>query len=124
MPPGIGYVQYFYPGVIVLMLLFTAIFATAPTVGDRRQGFLQGVLVAPISRATIVLGQAFGCTTLSLMQGAIFLAMAPLAGIHLSLEAIIVSLAMMALIAFAMTSIGLARPWRTESRKAFSPLYK
>ncbi|MFZ0677250.1 MAG: hypothetical protein WAN07_06125, partial [Candidatus Binatus sp.] len=48
MPPGIGYVQYFYPGVIVLMLLFTAIFATASTVDDRRQGFLQGVLVAPI----------------------------------------------------------------------------
>jgi len=101
MPAAIGYAQYFYPGVIVLMLLFTAIFATASTVDDRRQGFLQGVLVAPISRATIVLGQALGCTTLSLMQGAIFLAMAPLAGIRLSLEAIAVSAAMMAVIAFA-----------------------
>src|SRR5208337_2277665 len=112
MPAGIDYVQYFYPGVIVLMLLFTAIFATASTVDDRRQGFLQGVLVAPISRATIVLGQALGCTTLSLMQGAIFLAMAPLAGIRLSLEAIVVSLAMMGLIAFAMTR-------RTESTQGF-----
>src|SRR5258708_33689134 len=119
MPAGLDFVQYFYPGVIVLMLLFTAIFATASTVDDRRQGFLQGVLVAPISRATIVLGQAFGCTTLSLMQGAIFLAMAPLAGIHLSLAAIIVSLAMMGLIAFAMTSIGLAMAWRTESTQGF-----
>src|SRR5260370_11724161 len=119
MPAGLDFVQYFYPGVIVLMLLFTAIFATASTVDDRRQGFLQGVLVAPISRATIVLGQAFGCTTLSLMQGDIFLAMAPLAGIHLSLEAIIVSLAMMGLIAFAMTSIGLAMAWRTESTQGF-----
>src|SRR5277367_5888029 len=59
MPAGIDYVQYFYPGVIVLMLLFTAIFATASTVDDRRQGFLQGVLVAPISRATIVLAMAW-----------------------------------------------------------------
>src|ERR1035437_9624004 len=119
MPAGIGYAQYFYPGVIVLMLLFTAIFATASTVDDRRQGFLQGVLVAPISRATIVLGQALGCTTLSLMQGAIFLAMAPLAGIRLSLEAIVVSAAMMAVIALAMTSIGLAMAWRTESTQGF-----
>ena len=119
MPADVGYAQYFYPGVIVLMLLFTAIFATASTVDDRRQGFLQGVLVAPISRATIVLGQALGCTTLSLMQGAIFLAMAPLAGIRLSVEAIAVSAAMMAVIAFAMTSIGLAMAWRTDSTQGF-----
>src|SRR5208282_1147184 len=79
MPAGIGYTQYFYPGVIVPMLTFTAIFATASTVDYRRQGFLQVVLVAPISRPTIVLGQALGCTTLSVMQGAIFLAMAPMA---------------------------------------------
>jgi ABC-2 type transport system permease protein len=53
------------------------------------------------------------------MQGAVFLAMAPLAGIHLSLGAIVVSLAMMGLIAFAMTSIGLAMAWRTESTQGF-----
>src|SRR5260370_21025364 len=82
MPAGSNYAQYFYPGVIVLMLVFTAIFATASTVDDRRQGFLQGVLVAPISRATIVLGQPLGRTTLSLMQGVIFLWLAPLPGIH------------------------------------------
>lgn len=119
MPPGIDFVQYFYPGVIVLMLLFTAIFATASTVDDRREGFLQGVLVAPISRPTIVLGQALGCTTLSVMQGVVFLLMAPLAGIGLGLGAIVVSLAMMGLIAFAMTSIGLAMAWRTESTQGF-----
>src|SRR5213596_91430 len=46
---GTSYVEYFYPGVIVMVLLFTAIFATISTVEDRRQGFLQGVLVAPVS---------------------------------------------------------------------------
>ena len=119
MPAGINYVEYFYPGVIVLVLLFTAIFATISTVEDRKQGFLQGVLVAPISRATIVMGQALGCTTLALVQGIIFLAMAPLAGIHLSLGAVAVSIVMMALIAFAMTSIGLAIAWRIESTQGF-----
>src|SRR5258708_5859910 len=119
MPPGSSYTQYFYPGVIVLMLLFTAIFATASTVDDRRQGFLQGVLVAPVSRATIVLGQALGGTTLSLMQGVIFLGLAPLAGIHLSLEAFVMSSAMMTIIAFAMTSIGLMMAWRIETTQGF-----
>src|SRR5260370_39321683 len=89
MPPGSSYTQYFYHGVIVLVLVFTAIFATSSTVDDRRQGFLQGVLVAPVSRGTIVLGQALGGTTLALMQGIIFLALAPLAGIHLSIGAIV-----------------------------------
>jgi len=119
MPAGSSYSQYFYPGVIVLMLLFTAIFATASTVDDRRLGFLQGVLVAPISRPTIVLGQALGGTTLALMQGVIFLALAPLVGIRLSLESIAVSAAMMAIIAFAMTSIGLLMAWRIESTQGF-----
>jgi ABC-2 type transport system permease protein len=119
MPGGINYAQYFYPGVIVLVLLFTAIFATISTVEDRREGFLQGVLVAPISRVTVVLGQALGGTTLALMQGVIFLALAPLAGIHLSLDAFAVTAAMMAVIAFALTSIGLVIAWRIESTQGF-----
>ena len=64
MPAGMDYFQYLYPGFIVLVLLFTAIFATISTVEDRREGFLQGVLVAPIARRTIVMGQALGGTTL------------------------------------------------------------
>jgi ABC-2 type transport system permease protein len=119
MPGGINYAQYFYPGVIVLVLLFTAIFATISTVEDRREGFLQGVLVAPVSRVTVVLGQALGGTTLALMQGIIFLALAPLAGIHLSLDAFLVTAAMMAVIAFALTSIGLVIAWRIESTQGF-----
>ena len=53
------------------------------------------------------------------MQGASFLVLAPLAGIHLSLAAIVVSLAMMGLIAFALTSIGLMIAWRIESTQGF-----
>ena len=119
MPAGIDYVQYFYPGVIMLVLLFTAIFATIQTVEDRQAGFLQGVLVAPISRATVILGQALGGTTLALAQGLIFLALAPLAGIALSLSAIVTTAMMMALIAFALTSIGLTIAWRIESTRGF-----
>lgn len=119
MPGSINYAQFFYPGVIVLVLLFTAIFATISTVEDRRQGFLQGVLVAPVSRVTVVLGQALGGTTLALIQGIIFLILAPLAGIHLSLAAIAAAIAMMALIAFTLTSIGLVIAWRVESTQGF-----
>ena len=57
---GPGYIEYFYPGIVVLVLLFTSIFATISVVNDRREGFLQGVLVAPVPRWRIVLAQALG----------------------------------------------------------------
>jgi len=119
MPSNIDYVQYFYPGVIVMVLLFTAIFATISTVEDRKEGFLQGVLVAPISRTTIVLGQAMGATTLALVQGIIFLVLTPLAGIHLNLSAVLLTTVMMAMIAFALTSLGLTIAWRIDSTQGF-----
>ncbi|MBV8771977.1 MAG: ABC transporter permease [Deltaproteobacteria bacterium] len=119
MPSGMNYFQYLYPGFIVLVLLFTAIFSTISTVEDRREGFLQGVLVAPISRPMIVLGQAMGGTTLAWIPSCIFLVLAPLAGITLSASAVLVSAAIMAIIAFSLTCIGLLIAWRIESTQGF-----
>ena len=116
---GTRYVEYFYPGVMVMVLLFTAIFSTISTVEDRRQGFLQGVLVAPVSRAQIVLGQALGATTLAVLQGCLFLALAPLAGISLGVTAIAQAVFVMSLVSFALTSLGLIIAWRMESTQGF-----
>jgi ABC-2 type transport system permease protein len=118
-PEGVGYLEYLYPGIIVLVLLFTAIFSTISIIEDRKAGFLQGVLVAPVSRASIVLGQALGGATLALLQGMLFLVLAPIAGISLSLLAILGVIVVMALIAFALTSIGLTIAWRMESIQGF-----
>jgi ABC-2 type transport system permease protein len=119
MPPGMDYFEYLYPGFIVLVLLFTAIFATISTVEDRREGFLQSVLVAPISRPTIVMGQALGATTLAWVPSCIFLILAPAAGINLTFAAVVASALMMAIIAFALTCIGLVIAWRIESTQGF-----
>jgi ABC-2 type transport system permease protein len=119
MPAGMNYFQYLYPGFIVLVLLFTAIFATISTVEDRREGFLQSVLVAPISRPAIVMGQALGGATLAWVPSCIFLVLAPLAGISLTASAVIVAALMMAIIAFALTCIGLVIAWRIESTQGF-----
>ena len=72
-----SYLEYFYAGSLALVLLFTAIFATISVVEDRRSGFLQGVLVAPVSRVRIVLGQALGATSLGVGQGVLFLLLSP-----------------------------------------------
>ncbi len=68
-PNGVGYLEYFYPGTLILIMLFTAIFSTISIIEDRREGFLQSVLVAPISPGSIVCGKILGGTTLALMQG-------------------------------------------------------
>ena len=114
-----GYLEFFYPGVIVLVMLFTAIFATIAVVEDRREGFLQGVLVAPVSRASIVLGQALGSATLAWLQGVIFLCLAPLAGLSLSLASVVSVAMILACLAFGLTNLGLMIAWRMQSTQGF-----
>ncbi|ETW96937.1 MAG: hypothetical protein ETSY1_24570 [Candidatus Entotheonella factor] len=118
-PEGTGYLEYFYPGVIVLVMLFTAIFATIAVVEDRREGFLQGVLVAPVSRASIVMGQALGSATLAWLQGAVFLILAPLAGIPLSPASVLSVALVLACLAFGLTNLGLIIAWRMQSTQGF-----
>jgi ABC-2 type transport system permease protein len=117
--PSSSYMHYFYPGVIALVLLFTAIFATIAVVEDRQAGFLQGVLVAPVSRGTIVLGQALGCTTLGVLQGMVFLGFAPLLGISLTPAILGAMFVVQALVAFGLTNLGLIIAWRMESTQGF-----
>jgi ABC-2 type transport system permease protein len=117
--PGTNYVAYFYPGTIALVLLFTAIFATISTVEDRNAGFLQGVLVAPVPRWAIALGQALGGTTLAVVQGIIFLVLAPLVGISLSIGAVLSCIGVMLIVALSLTSLGLIIAWRMESTQGF-----
>jgi ABC-2 type transport system permease protein len=118
-PPGTSYIEYFYPGIIILTLLFTAIFATISTVEDRREGFLQGVLVAPVPRWSIVLGQALGATSLAVIQGTLLLCVAPLAGIALTVASVVSSIAVMIIVSLALTGLGLIIAWRMESTQGF-----
>ncbi len=118
-PQGTSYVAYFYPGTILMVLLFTAIFATIATVEDRKQGFLQGVLVAPVPRWSVVLGQALGGTTLAVVQGMLFMLLAPLLGISLSVASFLCTTVVMTVIALALTSLGLMIAWKMDSTQGF-----
>ncbi len=76
------YLDYFYPGALIMIVLFTSIFTMMSVIEDRKEGFLLSVLVAPVSRSAIVLGKVLGGTTLATIQGLIFLAFAPLLGVR------------------------------------------
>ena len=118
-PGGDNYLRYFFPGTVLMILLFTAIFSTISVIEDRREGFLQGVLVAPVSRMSIVLGKILGGTALAFGQGLIFLILAPLVGIKLSLAGVLISMAVMLIVAFGLTALGLVIAWRLNSTQGF-----
>src|SRR5215470_15879348 len=115
-PPGLGggmrYGEYFFPGAIVLVVLFTAIFSTISVIEDRREGFLQAVLVAPVPRATVVLGKILGGTTLALGQAVLLLAAAPFLGLHLTLVSVAFLTIILFVIAFGLTTLGFLIAWR------------
>ncbi len=122
-PPSAGdevsYFQYFYPGTLALILLFTSIFSTISIIEDRREGFLQAVLVAPIPRASLVLGKVLGGTALALVQGLIFLLLAPVVGIAVAPLELPLIAAPMFIVAFGLTSLGFTMAWRSESTQGF-----
>src|SRR5437588_5401774 len=80
---GQNYLDYAYPGTLIMIVLFTSIFTMMSVIEDRKEGFLLSVLVAPVSRFAIVLGKVLGGTTLATLQGLIFLVFAPLVGVHI-----------------------------------------
>ena len=113
------YMDYFYPGALIMIVLFTSIFAMMSLIEDRKEGFLLSVLVAPVPRSAIVLGKVMGGTTLSAVQGIIFLIFAPFAGVHLNpLQILLVSLVVF-LVSFALTALGFAIAWPMDSTQAF-----
>lgn len=118
-PGGQNYLHYFFPGTILMILLFTAIFSTISIIEDRREGFLQGVLVAPVSRMSIVLGKVLGGTILAFGQGLLFLLLAPLIGIRFSAAGFGLCALVMLIISFALTALGLCIAWRMNSTQGF-----
>jgi ABC-2 type transport system permease protein len=118
-PEGHGYLEYFFGGTIVLVLLFTAIFSTISIIEDRREGFLQAVLVAPVGRFGLVLGKILGGTTLALVQGLVFVLLAPLVGLSLSVASMIWLTVVMFLLSFALTGLGFLIAWRMDSTQGF-----
>jgi ABC-2 type transport system permease protein len=119
-PEGqITYLQFFFPGTIALIVLFTAIFSTISIIEDRHEGFLQSVLVAPVSRGSIVMGKILGGTALAFSQGLIFLCFAPLVGISIHWGPLLFLLLMLMLISFGLTGLGFIIAWQLDSTQGF-----
>lgn len=127
-PADLSYQEYFFPGVAVMIVMFTAIYSTISIIEDRREGFLQGVLVAPIPRISLVLGKVCGGTILAVLQALLFLAIGPfLAWVGLSppittgltLFNLPIVIVYLSLVGFSLTALGYLIAWPMDSTHGF-----
>ncbi len=117
---GTHYLEYFFPGALTMIVLFTSIFAMMSVIEDRKEGFLLSVLVAPVHRSVIVMGKVLGGATLAAAQGLIFLAFTPfLHSAHIGLDNIAPLVAAVFLVSFSLTALGFAIAWPMDSTQAF-----
>ncbi len=114
-----SYASYLLPGMMTLVAVFAAIFSSISIIQDRRDGWLQSVLVSPAPRWSIALGKTLGGAIVAWAQAALLLAAAPLLDIHLTFWAAILALLGVAATSIAMTAVGVAFAWRTETTAAF-----
>ena len=118
-PEGFRYVTFMFPGVLGMTVLFTALFSGVSVIWERQFGLLKAILIAPVSRAAIVLGKALGGATVAVIQGTLLLLLAPLAGIDLSAGQVLRLWVAMGPMALALTGLGLAVASRMASMEAF-----
>lgn len=110
---------YFYSGTLVLIVLFTSVFSTISIIEDRREGFLQAVLVAPIPRLALVLGKVLGASAVGFLQGLFFLLLAPAAGVEAGAAGYAAAAVALLLCAVALTGLGFCIAWVMDSTQGF-----
>jgi ABC-2 type transport system permease protein len=118
-PGGVRFSEFIFPGIISMTVLFTSIFSAVSIVWDREFGFLKEVLVAPVSRWAIVVGKALGGSTVAVLQGCLMLVLAPLVGVQLTPGLVVMSVAVMFLIALAITGLGIVIAARMKEMEGF-----
>jgi daunorubicin resistance ABC transporter membrane protein len=119
--PGaaVSYLSFFFPGVVLMVVLFASIFTTASVIEDRHRGFLQSVQAGPGSRLALVVGKALGSTSVALTQAALFLLLAPAAGFPYATVSWPLLFATLALAAFAFAALGFAVAWGLDNVQGY-----
>jgi ABC-2 type transport system permease protein len=118
-PETLTSLAYLFPGMLLLIVLFTAIFSTISIIEDRREGFLQSVLVAPAARGGLVLGKMLGGTLLAVVQALLVVGLGPLVGMPFGALPFLVTAATLCVVAFGFTGLGFLIAWHLDSTQGF-----
>jgi ABC-2 type transport system permease protein len=106
--PGVDYQQFIFPGIVAMSIIFSSVFFGSYIIWDRKFDFLKSVMVAPVSRGSVFVGKTLGGMTTSLIQAAILLAIGAAIGIPFTALSLVQVVAIILLMSFGLTSLGLA----------------
>jgi ABC-2 type transport system permease protein len=118
-PGGFDYQQFLFPGILSMSIITSALFSAVSIVWDREFGFMREMLVAPVSRTSIVLGKALGGGTVAVVQGLILIVAAPIVGVDLTVGRLFLLVVSLLLLAYAMTAFGMVMATRIERMESF-----
>jgi ABC-2 type transport system permease protein len=117
---GVTYTQFIFPGILGLTILFSSIFSSISIIWDKEFGFMKEILVAPVSRFSIVVGKALSGTVVSTIQALIILLVFPFLGIKLGILNIVGVVAVCVMVSFAISAFGIVLATFYESYESFS----
>ncbi len=116
---GVSLRTFIYPGILCVAVMFTAMFSAASIVWDREFGFMREMLVAPVSRSSIVIGKCLGGTTVGCTQGIIMIALAGTVNVPYNVPMILGILGLQLLLSFSITAFGVMIAARIKQMQSF-----
>jgi len=128
MIPGVsgevGYVTFLVPGILGMSLLFSSTFGGLSVLWDKEFGFLKEIMVAPVSRVSIVLGRLAGGVTTSLVQGILLLSVSFLLGFKINtIVSLPLAIVFMALISSSFLGLGLIFASKMKDMQGFNIVF-
>ncbi len=116
---GFDFKKFVFPGIVAMTVVTTSIFSAISIVWDREFGFLREMLVAPVNRASLVVGKTLGGATIATVQGTIMLALAPLIGVRLTALLVAQVIGTELLMAVGLTAFGVFVASRIQRMEGF-----
>ena len=115
-----NYVDFIAPGIVAMAILFSSMYTGVSVLWDKKFGFMQEILVAPVSRFSIVIGSTLGGATTAVLQGTIVLIIALFLGIPVSsASGFILGYIFMILIGLTSVGFGLIMASKMEDFEGF-----
>lgn len=113
------YLQFLFPAVIVLNVMYSSVLFAVSVIWDREFGFLREILVSPMPRWLVLLGKILGGCTVATMHGLLVLVLARFADVTLGPAQVLHAAALIFALAFALTSFGIILAARVNSFEGF-----
>jgi ABC-2 type transport system permease protein len=118
---GVNYIRFLVPGIVGMTLLFSSTMQGLSVLWDKEFGFLKEIMVAPVSRLSLVLGRIAGGITTAMIQSVLILVVSVLLGFRASGAAsLAVAFAFMLLIGFTFIGLGLIFASKMKDMQGFS----